>query len=166
MKFLCVLPLFIAAAYGAACPDAHVEAKGFTTTDATIVSRVAYVVDFELKCGSGETLKDATLYADTPAGIVAVASANFGSGYQVSWSAEPASAPSGEQLITLYDEQGYSALKKSQRGEGAAPTPLAAASLHHPGAYRGPWVASETVALWAAAATFYYAFSVKSSITQ
>jgi len=166
MKCFIVLALFVATAYGSACSSAHVEAVGFTTTDATVVSRVAYVVDFELKCASGEQLKDATLYADTPAGLVSVASANFGSGYQVSWSSEPATAASGEQLIAIYDEQGYSALKKFQRGEGAAPAPLASASLYHPGAYRGPWVASETVALWAAAATFYYAFTVKSSITQ
>ena len=32
--------------------------------------------------------------------------------FQVSWSSEVATAATGEQIVKLYDEQGYSALKK------------------------------------------------------
>ena len=32
--------------------------------------------------------------------------------FQVSWSSDVATAATGEQIVKLYDEQGYSALKK------------------------------------------------------
>ncbi|XP_018015087.2 translocon-associated protein subunit delta, partial [Hyalella azteca] len=148
------------------CENAVVEASGFTTLDATIVSKVAYISDFTLTCSNGA--KDISLYAETSSGVAGVARSLDGSRYQVSWISDIASAPSGVQDIKLFDEQGYSALKKAQRsGESSSGVkPLATISLYHPGAYRGPWVQSETIAVICSIAIFYYAFKQKSIITE
>lgn len=49
-----VLSVFAASAYGA-CTSPKASATSFTSSDATIVSQVATVVDLSFKCSNGET---------------------------------------------------------------------------------------------------------------
>ena len=57
------------------------DAVGFTTQDATIVTKIAYVADFTVSCASGAS--DLNLYAETANGLVSVARSVDGSKYQV-----------------------------------------------------------------------------------
>uniref|UniRef100_A0A2P2HXF6 Translocon-associated protein subunit delta n=1 Tax=Hirondellea gigas TaxID=1518452 RepID=A0A2P2HXF6_9CRUS len=167
MKTFIFFALFLASAYGSSvCENAVVDATGFTTQDATIVSKIAYISDFTLTCSNGA--KDISLYAETGNGIAGVARTVDGSRYQVSWLMDTVSAPSGVQTIKLYDEQGYSALRKAQRSEESTEgvEPIATISMYHPGAYHGPWIQSETVAVLASIGIFYYAFTQKNIIME
>ncbi|XP_045603376.1 translocon-associated protein subunit delta [Procambarus clarkii] len=162
--FLALLALMVAAAAGETCTGAQVEAVGFTSQDATIVTKIAYIADFTLSCSNGA--KDISLYAETVDGIVGVARSVDGVKYQVSWVEDAATAASGERPIKLYDEQGYAALRKAQRGNEDTSTvqAIATINLYHPGAYRGPWVQSETMAIVAAIFIYYYALTQKTRL--
>ncbi|MCL4130096.1 UNVERIFIED_CONTAM: hypothetical protein GTU68_025186 [Idotea baltica] len=168
MKFLCSLLLILSSVtslvLGEVCEGAQVEAVGFTTDDATIVTKIAYITDFTLTCSNG--VKDISLYAETNSGIIGVARSVDGVHYQVSWVEDTANAPSGDQPIRLFDEHGYAALKKVQRsGEDTSSVkPIATVNLYHPGAYKGPWVQSETVAVLSVIGIYYYAYSQKAII--
>ncbi|KAK4324842.1 hypothetical protein Pmani_004544 [Petrolisthes manimaculis] len=159
--FAIVLAALLALATGETCTGAQVEAVGFTSLDATIVTKIAYIADFTLSCSNGA--KDISLYAETVDGIVGVARSVDGVKYQVSWVEDVATAVSGERPIKLYDEQGYGALRKAQRGneDTASVEPVATINLYHPGAYKGPWVQSETMAVLAAIFIYYYAYTQK-----
>lgn len=154
----------MAVVHGESCTGAQVEAVGFTSQDATIVTKIAYIADFTLSCSNGA--KDISLYAETVDGIVGVARSVDGLKYQVSWVEDAATAVSGERPIKLYDDQGYAALRKAQRGNEDTSTvqPIATINLYHPGAYRGPWVQSETMAIIAAIFVYYYALTQKTRL--
>merc|ERR1712002_846530 len=165
MKVLVVLlAALVAVAVGETCEGAQVEAVGFTSEDATLVTKIAYIADFTLSCSNGA--KDVSLYAETFDGIVGVARSVDGVKYQVSWVEDVATAGSGERPIKLFDEAGYAALRKAQRGneDTATVQPIATINLYHPGAYRGPWVQSETMAIIAAVFIYYYALSQKNKL--
>ncbi|KAB7500802.1 Translocon-associated protein subunit delta [Armadillidium nasatum] len=164
VKFNVLFPFlllsFLGKIKGDICEGAQVDAVGFTTEDATLVTKIAYIADFTLTCSNGA--KDVSLYAETNAGLVGVAKSVDG----VSWTEDTATAPTGEQPIRLFDEHGYAALKKAQRSgeDSSAVKPIATVKLYHPGAYRGPWVQSETIAIIAIIILYYYAYSQKSII--
>merc|ERR1711872_76460 len=110
MKVLVVLFAdLVAVAAGETCEGAQVEAVGFTSEDATLVTKIAYIADFTLSCSNGA--KDVSLYAETFDGIVGVARSVDGVKYQVSWVEDVATAASGERPIKLFDEAGYAALR-------------------------------------------------------
>ncbi|XP_071532063.1 translocon-associated protein subunit delta isoform X1 [Panulirus ornatus] len=159
-----LLAAFIGAVAGETCSGAQVDAVGFTSLDATIVTKIAYIADFTLSCSNGA--KDVSLYAETIDGIVGIARSVDGVKYQVSWVEDVAYAVSGERPIKLYDEQGYAALRKAQRGneDTSSVLPIATINLYHPGAYRGPWVQSETMAILAAIFIYYYALTQKNKL--
>ncbi|KAK7086484.1 SWI/SNF and RSC complex subunit Ssr4, partial [Halocaridina rubra] len=77
---------------------------------------------------------DVSLYAETFDGIVGVARSVDGVKYQVSWVEDVATAGAGERPIKLYDEAGYAALRKAQRGneDTASVQPIATINLYHP----------------------------------
>merc|ERR1712183_137152 len=157
MKFIGVFITLLAVAYGNVCENPTVDSVAYTTTDGTLVSKIAFLSDFTVSCSNGA--KDLSLYADTGANIISVARAGA-LNYQVSWT--------GEISAKLYDEQGYSALKKAQRsGESVESiAPLATLNIYHAGTYTGPYVQSDKVAILSAIGVFYYAYSVKSYITE
>ncbi|KAG7167672.1 translocon-associated protein subunit delta-like [Homarus americanus] len=159
-----VLAALVAVVTGETCTGAQVEAVGFTSQDATIVTKIAYIADFTLSCSNGA--KDISLYAETVDGIVGVARSVDGVKYQVSWVEDVATASSGERPIKLYDEQGYASLRKAQRGseDTSSVQAIATINLYHPGAYRGPWVQSETMAILAAIFIYYYALTQKTRL--
>ncbi|XP_076034972.1 translocon-associated protein delta [Oratosquilla oratoria] len=165
MKCLAIaLVLCFSLVRGETCDGAQVDAVGFTTQDATIVTKIAYIADFTLSCANG--VKDVSLYAETSSGITGVARSVDGLRYQVSWVEDAATATSGDHPIKLFDEQGYAALKKAQRSgeDSSSVQPIATINLYHPGAYKGPWVQSETMAIGFAILVFYYALSQKSKL--
>ena len=85
--------------------------------------------------------------------------ADDGAKYQVSWTKDVKHAKTGDYQVKLYDEEGYAALKRD-----AAVTPLTTLNVNFPGAYNGPWVNSELVALVLALLVFYLAFSSKNAL--
>ncbi|MPC22584.1 Translocon-associated protein subunit delta [Portunus trituberculatus] len=134
-----IFAALVAVAAGETCTGAQVDAVGFTSQDATIVTKIAYIADFTLSCSNGA---------------------------KVSWVEDVATAVSGERPIKLYDDQGYAALRKAQRGNEDTSTvqPIAVINLYHPGAYRGPWIQSETMAILAAIFIYYYALTQKTRL--
>ncbi|RXG58268.1 Translocon-associated protein subunit delta, partial [Armadillidium vulgare] len=132
------------------CEGAQVDAVGFTTEDATLVTKIAYIL-----------FHDVSLYAETNAGLVGVAKSVDG----VSWTEDTATAPTGEQPIRLFDEHGYAALKKAQRSgeDSSAVKPIATVKLYHPEPTESR-VQSETIAIIAIIILYYYAYSQKSII--
>lgn len=62
-----VLSVFAASAFGAQCTS---SATSFTSSDATIVSQIATVVDLSLKCSSGEVQQ---LFAEVNGNVLTVA---------------------------------------------------------------------------------------------
>lgn len=65
-----VLSVFVASAFGAQCTSPKVSATSFTSTDATIVSQIASIVDLSFKCSSGDI---AQLFAEVNGHILPVA---------------------------------------------------------------------------------------------
>merc|ERR1712098_895999 len=109
-----IFALLIASAYGSpACTEPSIEVTGFTTLDATIVNKVAFVADFVLSCAN--SAKDISLYAETNVGMISVARTVDGARYQISWTEEANKASKGSHEIRLYDEASYAALKKSSK---------------------------------------------------
>lgn len=86
--------------------------------------------------------------------------------YQVSWIDDPKKASSGEYSVTLYDDEGYAALRKAIRsGEDTSSVkPLVTIVVNFPGAYQGPWVNSEFMAAVLSVLVWYLAFSAKSKL--
>jgi len=162
--FIVILATCVAYAVGDACEGPQIETVSFTTKDATLVTKIAYIADFTLSCSNGA--KDVSLYAETVDGVVGVARSVDGVKYQVSWVEDTATAKSGDHLVKLYDDQGYAALRKAQRSgeDTTAVSAIATINLYHPGAYKGPWVQSETMAIFFAILIYYYAFSQKAQL--
>lgn len=70
--YLCVILSIITSGLCGSCNNPKVTSKSFTTQDATIVTNIAYVSEFEVKCDGGA---EPNLYADidgnlTPVSIV------------------------------------------------------------------------------------------------
>ena len=75
-------------------------------------------------------------------------------------------AKTGDHEVNLYDDEGYAAVKRVvERGEDPASVkPLVTIVVNFPGAYKGPWVNSEHMALILAALVFYMAYSTKAKL--
>lgn len=86
--------------------------------------------------------------------------------YQVSWIDDPKKAATGDYNVALYDDDGYSALRKASRtGEDVSSIkPLVTIVINFPGAYQGPWVNSEFMAAFLSILVWYLAFSAKSKL--
>nr|CAD7391964.1 unnamed protein product [Timema cristinae] len=124
-------------------PD--VTASAYTTQDATVLTSIAFIADFTLKCGNGA--KGIPLYAEIDGKTVPAARTGDDK-YQVSWTEEVKKARSGDYNVNLFDDEGYAALRKAVRsGEDASTVkPLVTVVVNYPGAYQGPWVNSEFMA--------------------
>ena len=89
------------------CKDPKITSKSYTTLDASVLTNIAYLAEFELTCGG----KPATipLYAEINGQVLNVVR---GSKYQVSWTEEIAKATRGDHVLNLYDEEGFAQLRK------------------------------------------------------
>ncbi|XP_004925129.2 translocon-associated protein subunit delta [Bombyx mori] len=145
------------------CQNPKVEASYFTSLDATVVTQIAYITEFTLKCDN--TLpENYGLYAEVDG--KSLTAARIGENkYQISWTEEPAKARSGVHQINILDEEGWASLRRARRADPAASVaPLLAIQLSHPGSYSGPWVNSEILATFISILVAYTALRNKSKI--
>lgn len=86
---------------------------------------------------------------------------------QVSWTEDIKKASSGDKVVRIYQEDDVAALKKAQRsGEDINSVPtLGSIVVNHPGAYSGPLVNGEFLAVVVASVAAYYAIVSKLQIT-
>lgn len=98
--------------------------------------------------------------------VIAAIRINDENRYQVSWIEDPAKVSSGDYKVSLYDDDGYAALRKAMRnGEDTSSVqPLVTILVNFPGAYKGPWVNSEFIAAIIAIFVFFVAISSKSKL--
>ncbi|KAL5014553.1 hypothetical protein ScPMuIL_008823 [Solemya velum] len=157
------LPFLVA---GDACLSPEVKSQTYTTTEAVASMETVLIAQFSLRCKNG--LKDINLYADINGKTVPVTRTTEPFKYQVSLSDEHKKLPAGHYSVHLYDDEGYSALRKAHRsGENIdAVKPLYTIGIDHPGVWKGVMVQSEFVAAGVAIVLWYLAYRAKSSLQQ
>ncbi|KAF4524276.1 hypothetical protein B566_EDAN012039 [Ephemera danica] len=149
---------------GSYCGHPEVHANSYTTQDATVLTSIAYVVEFTLKCPN-PIKGEMSLYAEVHGKILPVATTD--NSYQVSWTEKVRKARKGDIAINLYDEEGYVALRKALRsGEEAAGSvkPLAVMTVSLPHVNRASWVKPEFIAAALTVVVCCLAFSAKSKL--
>lgn len=52
LLFVCAIAAIISASFALTCTSPSVKATSFTTQDATIVSQIAFIAEFTLKCAN------------------------------------------------------------------------------------------------------------------
>jgi len=151
---------------GAVCENAKVQAQSYTTRDATILYRIAYIAEFTLDCSNDANDGGVTLYADVNGESLPVLEVGDESRYQISWTEDVKTARRGDYNIRIFNEERFQQLKKAQRHneDTSSVEPLVTVVLYHPGAYYGPWVNSEFMAAALAVVIGYVAFSAKSKL--
>ncbi|XP_072174566.1 translocon-associated protein subunit delta-like [Diadema setosum] len=144
------------------CIGASSTNQVYTTTDAALSSETVFLVEFGLTCKNG--VSNLFLYAEVE-GMQLPVSKSGDNKYQVSWTEEHKKAPSGTYNVRIYDEEGFSALRKAQRaGEESKVKPLLTIPAEHPGVSKGPWVSTELIATAVAGLVWYTAYSAKKNI--
>lgn len=75
-------------------------------------------------------------------------------------------ASSGTYQVKFFDEESYSSLRKAQRNNEDSDSiqPLFSVNVDHRGAWNGPWVATEVMAVLIGILLYYLAFNAKSTI--
>ncbi|XP_067012758.1 translocon-associated protein subunit delta [Anabrus simplex] len=146
------------------CSKPEVSASAYTTQDATVLTNIAFIAEFHLKCANG--VEGVPLYAEINGKTIPAARIGEGNHYQVSWTEDVKKARSGDYSVNLYDDDGYAALRKAARSGDDPSTvkPLVTIVVNYPGAYQGPWVNSEFMAAMLAVLVWYLAFSAKSKL--
>ncbi|XP_063703333.1 translocon-associated protein subunit delta [Culicoides brevitarsis] len=147
----------------AVCTGPTVKSTSFTTTDGKIVSQIAFIAEFTLKCSNNA--EKVALFAEVDGKISPVSRVGDNQ-YQISWSEDLKKASSGDHQVNLYDEEGYAAYRKAQRsGESTANVkPLTKLSVYHPGTYKGAWIKSELLATILISGAAYLAFSTRNKL--
>jgi translocon-associated protein subunit delta len=146
------------------CTKPEVSASAYTTQDATVLTNVAFVAEFTLKCGNHVT--GLPLYAEINGKTLPAARIGDDNKYQVSWTEDVKKARSGDYSVNLYDEEGYAALRKAVRSgeDPSSVKSLVTIVVNYPGAYQGPWVNSEFMAAILSVLVWYLAFSARSKL--
>ncbi|KAG8212717.1 hypothetical protein J437_LFUL019630 [Ladona fulva] len=141
------------------CTNPDVDASAFTTQDATVLTNIAYVSEFTLKCSNGAEKDHLPLYAEVNG--VTLPTARIGAEGNGRYQAH-----TGDVSVHLFDEDGYATLRKLIRNgeDTSSAKPLLTITVNHPGAYQGPWVNSEFMAVMLAALVWYLAFTAKSKL--
>ncbi|XP_045781539.1 translocon-associated protein subunit delta [Maniola jurtina] len=160
---LTIFAIAISGSLAESCKNPQVEAASFTTLDATVVTQIAYITEFTLKCDN-PLPENYALYAEVDGKALTAARVGVNK-YQVSWTEEPSKARSGVHEIHVMDEEGWASLRRARRSDPAATVaPLLAIQLQHPGSYSGPWVNSEVLATALSIIVAYTALRSKTSI--
>lgn len=102
------------------------------------------------------------LYASVKGALVPVQQSADGKKYQIAWADEVKNAKAGDYQVPIYDDNGYSALKRAH--DPASVKPLVTIVVTHRGAYNGPWINSEHTAAILAVAVLYLAYSAKAKL--
>ncbi|XP_059044883.1 translocon-associated protein subunit delta [Achroia grisella] len=154
---------FCSISYAQSCQNPKVDAASFTSLDATVVTQIAYITEFTLKCDN-PLPENYALYAEVEGRPLTAARIGENK-YQVSWTEEPTKARAGLHEIHVLDEEGWASLRRARRADPAATvSPLLAIQLQHPGSYSGPWVNSEILATGLSILVAYVALRNKSKI--
>jgi len=153
----------VGAVSGSSCPSPTItKTKSYTTTDASILTNVAYVGVFDIKCNGAVPAKTDNFYAEVNGKIVNVARSIHDKGFQVSWTEEISKATRGDHYINVYDEDTLPQVRKAKSGE--YPKPLGTVIVNHPGAYSGPWLNSEMIAAITGLVVVYVAVTCKNKL--
>ncbi|CAG4959156.1 unnamed protein product [Colias eurytheme] len=158
-----ILAIAASSTLAQSCQNPQVEAASFTSLDATVVTQIAYITEFTLKCDN-PLPENYALYAEVDG--KSLTAARIGENkYQVSWTEEPSKARAGVHEIHIMDEEGFASLRRARRSDPAASVaPLLAIQLNHPGSYSGPWVNSEVLATVLSVVVAYTALRNKGNI--
>nr|XP_011450485.3 translocon-associated protein subunit delta [Crassostrea gigas] len=158
---LLVVPFVV---LGDSCLSPEVKAETYTTTEAIVSTETVFIVQFTLTCKN--KVRDMNLYADINGRTLPVTKTDKPDLYQVSISDDHKKLSSGKYEVRLYDEEGYSMLRKAQRsGESVdSVKPVTSITFNHPGVSKGPFVQSEFVAVVIAVLVWYFAYSTRSQL--
>merc|ERR1712168_1616490 len=117
-KFLVMTALLALSGCSSAmvCESPKTSVMSYVAADAQVLTHAPFIAQFSLTC-NGKPAADLPLYyANQEGGYVQVARSKDGSQYQLGWSVELKSAKPQDFNIELYDEDGYSALKRIEEG--------------------------------------------------
>nr|CAH7768424.1 unnamed protein product [Callosobruchus chinensis] len=161
---LVLFSVFISSGLCSSCANLDVSSSSFTTQDATIVSKIAYISEFTVKCSSGEV---GSLYAEVDNNVVPVSVVGSNK-FQVSWVEDPKTAQSGDRKVRIFNEDGFATYRKVLRaGECPSTVPeLFSISVNHPGAYSGPWLKSEFIATILSLFVAYFAVMSRAKLLE
>lgn len=86
--------------------------------------------------------------------------------FQVSWTEDTKTSRRGDKVVRLFDEDGNITLRKALRdGDDISKVqPLFNVNINHPGAFSGPWLKSEFVAVVVSLIIAYVAISSRSKL--
>lgn len=162
----CISMALFATVTSSGCESPKVSASSYTPSDAQALTHIPFIAEFTLTCKGVVPTGDVPIYANVNGDIVQVARSKDGSKYQVGWSTEMKHAKTGDYKISLYDEDGYGAVKRVlERGDDVdSVKPMATIVVNYPGAYKGAYVSSELIASVLAILVFYFAYSAKSKL--
>ncbi|XP_044763536.1 translocon-associated protein subunit delta-like [Coccinella septempunctata] len=148
-------------AAGSPCKDVEVSTKSYTTEDATVLSQIAYISEFVVKCNPSSS-SPGNLYALFKENIIPVANVAPNK-YQLSWTEDLKTAQVGEIVVKVFDEDGYAALKKALRnGDNIQEVmQFTTVAISHPGAYKGPCISCEFLAALFSLSIAYYAVHLR-----
>ncbi|KAL0117805.1 hypothetical protein PUN28_008891 [Cardiocondyla obscurior] len=161
LVLFCAFASLISLAFAETCQKPEVVASSYVTEDATVLTNVAFTMQFVLKCSNG--VKGISLYAEVEGKTLPAVRLSADNKYQISWTEDVKKARSGDYYIKLYDEEKYVAVRKAIRN-GEDPdsvNPLTVVVLNNPGVFLGPWVNSEFLAAFLAILVSYSAFTAK-----
>lgn len=136
----------------------------YSTLDATILTSVAYVAEFQLECPSQP--KGFSIYAQVGDQVIPAVKISDNGKFQLSWVEEAKKAKGRDYQVKLFDDEGYSNLRKALRNneEASSIEPVTQFSLYYSKAYQGPWINSEFLAAVSAIAVWYFAYQAKSKL--
>lgn len=85
---------------------------------------------------------------------------------QISWNEDAKKSVSGSITIRLFDEEGFSSIRKVQRegGQISSVKSISEVVVSIPSAYNGPWVNSELLVAFLAIFVGYFAYTTKSKL--
>ncbi|XP_002732525.1 translocon-associated protein subunit delta-like [Saccoglossus kowalevskii] len=164
---ICAFLVFLTfTVHGEACTSPQIlNERVYSTEESFTASETAFIVEFALSCKDGD--KDLFLHADINGRQYPVSRIIDGNNeYQVSWTDEHKTTPTGQYVIKFYDEDGYSKLRKAQRsGESLSEIkPLFDVQFNHRGVSTGPYVQTEVLAAFVGFSVWYMAYNAKSKI--
>ena len=148
---------------GATCTNPKVTVTSFSTEDATILTHLAHVGELIVECDNGAS---PILFAELPCGRIVPVARIDEKRYQISWIEEIKKGSSGSVIVRLFDEEGYSNIRKAQRDGDKVVSikSLADIVMATHKAYKGPWVNSELVAALVVGCVAYFALTTKSKV--
>ncbi|CAO1425192.1 unnamed protein product [Diamesa hyperborea] len=151
---LCVLSSLIV--LGSSCT---VKSTSYTTEDLQVISNsISFIAEFSLKCPN--QIDNMPLFAVLPNGRIAYVF-RVGDKYQLSWSEDIKTAKSGTREVRLFDEEGFSQLRKAQRSNENIEKikSLSSLNIKYKGSFSGNFlINSEFMALASVMFVAYVAF--------